>query len=92
MDKGEADMTDSAKGRKERIKGLMRDMNRMFMQEKGTRFAQGERGRIVRLIRVVGLPEIQIGSRRQNAATAGTKDYGQASRHVFDWRQRCRLR
>ncbi len=46
---------------------------------------------IVGLIRVVGLWEAPGGSRHQNAATTGTKGYGRASRHVFDWQPRGRL-
>jgi hypothetical protein len=47
---------------------------------------------IVGSIRVFGLLATRLGSRRQNAATTGTKGYGRASRRAFDWQQRCRLR
>ena len=40
---------------------------------------------------LVELLVIRLGSRRQNAATTGTKGYGRASRRAFDLRLRCRL-
>ena len=42
--------------------------------------------------RRIGVQEAQVGNKRQNAATAGTRGYGQASRRAFDWQQRCRSR
>jgi hypothetical protein len=44
------------------------------------------------LFPVAGLQGIQVGSRRQNVATTGTKGSERAFRRAFDWQQRCRLR
>lgn len=68
------------------------DVSLFGVKTDGLRVARAYTGKSSFRFRPVGLREIQVGSRCQNAATTGTRGCAPDSHRAFDWQPRDRLR